>query len=65
MDKLNAVSGVQTVTANLRSDEEPPPGSRTIYEFSVTLRRQKHDLAVTVRDMFTGELYTTHTKIEP
>jgi hypothetical protein len=65
MDKLNAVSGVQTVTANLRSEEEPPPGSKTIYEFSVTLRRQKHDLAVTVRDMFTGELYTTHTQVEP
>ena len=65
MDKQKVASDVRTVTANLHSDKVPPPGSRTIYEFSVTLRRQQHDLAVTVRDMLTGELYTTHTKIEP
>lgn len=65
MDNKKIPSDVGTVTANLRSDKAPPPGSRALYEFSVTLRRQPHDLAVTVRDMFTGELYTTHTKIEP
>ena len=56
---------LDSVPVNLISSTEPKAGSRTVYELTVTLRRERHELAVTLRDFPSEETLTTYARVEP
>lgn len=59
------LSRMPSVPLRLTRVEEPDPGSRLRYETNLTLRRQKHQLVVSVHDMASGNTITSIATIDP
>ena len=64
-DRDGDLSAMPIVPLRLTRPDAPEPGTRLYYETQLTLRRQKHQLVVSVHDMASGNTLTSIANVEP
>ena len=64
-DKRGVVSDIMTIPVQMSLDDDPSPGSIAIYRLKAILRREKHELVITVRDAIGGGVLVRRLQFDP
>lgn len=64
-DREGSMSPVNRVPVELSREAEPDSGGSFQWESEVTLRRERHDLVVSVYDTLSGRVLTRRVSVEP
>ena len=64
-DKRGVVSDIMTIPVQMSLGEDPSPGSIAIYRLKAILRREKHELVITVRDAIGGAVLVRRLQFDP
>lgn len=64
-DRQGSVSEVARIPLRLRRESRPDPGTVLRWETDLTVRRERHDLVVTLYDAQSGRVMTRVVSVEP
>lgn len=64
-DRYGEMSEMARVPLTIAREAPPPPGKVLRWESDLTLRRERHDLVVSLYDAVSGEVMTERVSVEP
>lgn len=64
-DRQGSVSEMARIPVRLRRESRPDPGTVLRWETELTIRRERHDLVVTLYDAHSGRVMTRVVSVEP
>ncbi len=65
MDSKGTMSDIPSVPIRLSSAQRPGEGKLVAYDTSLTLRREPHDLVLSIYDLATGNLASSRVAVKP
>ncbi len=65
LDENGNTSDIPVIPIGLKTKEMPEAGRFTVYETQVKMRKQKHDMVVSLYDKPSGKILSTKIEIEP
>ena len=65
LDENGNTSDIPVIPLGLRTREVPEEGRFTVYETQVKMRKQKHDMVVSLYDKPSGKILSTKIEVEP
>jgi len=65
LDEDGNTADIPVIPLGLSVEEEPEPGRFTLYDTKVKIRKQKHDLVVSLYDVASGQILSAKVELDP